>query len=128
MDDLLCVLGEHAAGFTDGAIPLSPWQVMVNPASMRINASTKHLWGTPEEAWHAAQELRDAIVGLGYELGGESEVGARTEPDPAVATPGVLRTRGWRGFINIVVSTRLRLYGWATSSRLASRPRGEQPE
>ena len=106
MDDLLRVLGQHAADFADVSMPVSDWQVVVNSVSTRITAATKELVPTPEQAWHAAEELRDAIVDLGYELGGESELGAKSELDPAANTPGILRIAGWRGYLNIVVSTR----------------------
>ena len=106
MDELLRVLSQHAADFADVATPVSDWEVVVNSVSTRITAATKDLVETPEQAWHAAEEFRDAIVGLGYELGGESELGAKSELDPTATTPGILRIAGWRGYLNIVVSTR----------------------
>jgi hypothetical protein len=104
VNSLLELLREYAANPDDDpdVSPIRDWSLEANGVVTRLKAYARELSTDPETAWRAATELRDAIVGLGYELRGDSEVGAVSEEGPGLDLP----IQGWRGFVNLLFATK----------------------
>ena len=61
MDDLIELLREHAADADDTV--QGSWALDINSDATLLKTATKKLSASPEDAWAAATELRDARSG-----------------------------------------------------------------
>lgn len=109
MHELFDLLRKQAAELGDFTTPPPQdfsWTVDVNAERIGVEALTRKLSASPEEAWRSAIELRDAILALGYKLHGTCQVGIISEighEDPA--EPGwQLPICGWRGTVHLVMT------------------------
>jgi hypothetical protein len=108
MDELLQLLHDQAATLEDfTTLPPPPyvgWRAEANSEVVNITALTKKLSPDPEDAWHSATGLRDAITGLGYKLHGNCQIGVIAEVGPEDESgPGFrLPICGWRGMVFLV--------------------------
>ena len=110
MNELLNLLREQAADEGDftTAVTLEDfsWKVDSNSARVHVEALTRKLSASPDEAWHTAVALREAILALGYKLHGTCHVGAVSEigPEDPDGPDWQLPICGWRGFVNLVMT------------------------
>lgn len=112
MKELLDLLREQAAELEHFTTPPPQdftWTVDTKAHRIGVEALTRKLSATPDEAWRTATELRDAILALGYKLHGTCTVGVISEIGPeqarASAPHGQLQMPicGWRGHVRLVM-------------------------
>jgi hypothetical protein len=101
VNGLVQVLREHAASPEEGADVRRDWTIDADSLHTKVTAYAKVVAPDQEGAWRAAVKLRDAIVGLGYELRCESELGAISEEGSSYDSP----IPGWRGFVKLRFAT-----------------------
>lgn len=110
MKELFDLLREQAAElghFTTPPPDDFSWKVNTNANRIGVEALTRKLSASPEEAWRSATELRDAILALGYKLHGTCNIGVISEigQEPANADRRQMQLPicGWRGFVHLVM-------------------------
>ena len=110
MKKLFDLLREQAAELDHFTTPPPQdfsWSVAVNANRVGVEALTRKLSPSQEEAWHSAIELRDAILALGYKLHGTCMVGVISEigpEDSAGPDSWQLPICGWRGHVRLVMT------------------------